>query len=228
MPINLEYNRPIWNGRDGPDIVRSSSGLGNTNPIATHAPTFPSGASMRTPFEARPAMGPDFVINDINTAALAGSLTTARIRTLFSDLEVTAVTDARARGATLAQFAGTSSLPASAPVLKPPGEVVLFRKIMDDWGFNDQEAATLLGFEAALDINEIYFFGQRDANDRLRTVLRIATDLDALFGEVVAIRGWFGEPQRDLDGATPYALLTEGSMEDLLRVKYYVAYLSGR
>ena len=68
----------------------------------------------------------------------------------------------------------------------------------------------------------------RDANDRLRAVLRIAADLDALFQEVPAVRDWLSEPQRDLGGATPRSLLTEGSMENLLRVKYYIAYLSGR
>lgn len=119
-----------------------------------------------------------------------------------------------------------------AKLLRPAGQVVLFKKIMEDWGFDDQEAATLLGFEAASDFEEIYLglkpVSQRDANDRLRAILRIATDLDALFGEVAAIRDWLSEPQRDLDGATPRALLTEGSMEDLLRVRYYVAYLSGR
>jgi hypothetical protein len=119
-----------------------------------------------------------------------------------------------------------------ANALKPPGQIVLFQKIMEDWGFSDQEAATLLGFESASDIREIYRgtkpVGHRDANDRLRAVLRIAADLDALFRETSAIRDWLSEPQRDLGGATPRTLLTEGSMENLLRVKYYVACLSGR
>jgi hypothetical protein len=115
---------------------------------------------------------------------------------------------------------------------KRPGQVILFQKIMEDWGFSDQEAATLLGFESASDIEEIYSgtkpVGHRDANDRLRAVLRIATDLDALFRETNTIRDWLSEPQRDLGRATPRSLLTEGSMENLLRIKYYVACLSGR
>ena len=128
---------------------------------------------------------------------------------------------------------GEGRLIADATVLpRPKGEVVLFRRIMEDWGFNDQEAATLLGYDAASDIEEIYTgvkpVRQRDANDRLRAILRIATDLDALFLEVPAIRDWLLEPQRDLGEATPRSLLTEGSMENLLRVKSYVAYLSGR
>jgi hypothetical protein len=119
-----------------------------------------------------------------------------------------------------------------ANALKPPGQIVLFQKIMKDWGFNDQEAATLLGFVSASDIGEIYRgtrpVGHRDANDRLRAVLRVATDLDALYGETRAVRDWLSEPQHDLEGSTPRTLLTEGSMENLLRIKYYVAYLSGR
>jgi Protein of unknown function (DUF2384) len=121
---------------------------------------------------------------------------------------------------------------ANAEALKPAGQVVLFKKTMEDWNFTDEEAATLLGFEAAFDIGEIYLgmkpVGHRDANDRLRAVLRIATDLDALFEGVSAIRDWLSEPQCDLGGVPPRRLLTEGSMENLLRVKSYVAYLSGR
>jgi hypothetical protein len=119
-----------------------------------------------------------------------------------------------------------------ARVLKPAAQVILFQKIMVEWDFTDQEAATLLGFEPVTDIRDIYLgtkpVGNRDANDRLRTVLRVGTDLDALFEKVAAIRDWLSEPQRDLNDETPRSLLTEGSMEKLLRIKYYVAYLSGR
>jgi hypothetical protein len=119
-----------------------------------------------------------------------------------------------------------------AKVLKPAGQVVLFKKVMEDWGFDEKEAATLLGFEVGLDIKEIYMgvrpVGHRDANDRLRAVLRIAADLDALFQDVTSIRDWLNEPQKDLGGVTARGLLNEGSMENLLRVKYFVSYLSGR
>jgi hypothetical protein len=115
---------------------------------------------------------------------------------------------------------------------KPTAPVKFFQQIMKDWDFDDQAAATLLGFEAVSDIRQIYAgnkpVGHRDANDRLRSVLRIATDLHDLFKDVSAIRGWLGEVQGDLGEVTPRSLLTEGSMENLLRVKHYVAYLSGR
>ena len=103
---------------------------------------------------------------------------------------------------------------------------------MDQWDFSDKEAAALLGFEDKVDIQDIYEgrkpVGHRDANDRLRIVLRIAADIDALYDDKDAIRNWLNEPQRDLGGKTPRAHLNEGSMENLLQVKYYVAHLSGR
>jgi hypothetical protein len=75
---------------------------------------------------------------------------------------------------------------------------------MEDLGFSDQQAAILLGFEAVFDIGEIYRgmrpIGNRDAKDRLRAVLRTATELDALFREIDTIRDWLNEPQRDLGG----------------------------
>src|SRR5262249_14886830 len=123
-------------------------------------------------------------------------------------------------------FIANAEVLPSAKAPKPAAPVVLFQKIMEDWNFSDEEAATLLGFEAGFDINQIYLgtksVEHRDANDRLRAVLRIATDLDALFEEVAAIRAWLREPQPDLDEATPRSLLTEGSMENLLRIKTYV------
>ena len=115
-----------------------------------------------------------------------------------------------------------------AQTFKAAGQVVLFQRVMHDWGFDEQQAATLLGFENASDIRDMYAgrrpVGHRDANDRLRAVLRIAADLDALYQERSAIREWLNEPQADLGGKTPRALFDEGSMESLLRVKYYVSF----
>src|SRR5262249_50447495 len=116
--------------------------------------------------------------------------------------------------------------------VKTAGQVVLFKKVMEDWRFSDKEAATLLGFESGSDVKDIFAglkpVGHRDANDRLRAVLRIAADLDALFQDAASVRDWLKEPQKDLGGKTPRALLDEGSMENLLKVKYYVSHLSGR
>jgi hypothetical protein len=203
----IHNNRRLGNGKDVPHITPQSGGLSNTNPIDTRGLTFGSSAPMVEYSEAR----------------ASHLLPELRVHTTQVDLLVWS-----GQGGMIAE----AKVFPRAEVLKPPGQVVLFQKIMEDWGFSDQEAAMLLGFEAESDIAEIYLgtksVEHRDGNDRLRAVLRIATDLDALYQQVAAIRDWLSEPQRDLDGATPRSLLTEGSMENLLRVKYYVAYLSGR
>ena len=196
----------------------SSWGLGNTNPLATRGPTLGLGST--SSISGEPERGYLFPIRDVPLGGV-------RVLQLKRGLDVVY----EASGARLFIIEAKSD-PKLAPRLQPAGQVVLFQKIMEDWGFNDQDAATLLGFEAASDIHEIYVgakpVGHRDANDRLRAVLRIATDLHDLFRKVTAIREWLSEPQRDLGSVPPRSLLTEGSMENLLRVKYYAAYLSGR
>lgn len=220
MLKTLNYHGRLGDGNDDPHIpVRSGAGIGNTNPVATLGSTLGSGAAW---VEHRdPSVIVDKPWQASEPQAQVIHFLVAKPLTLGSPEFGTP---------TLATHAGAVA-PQSAK-FKPAGQVVLFQRVMEDWGFNDQEAATLLGFEAASDMREIYSgskpVGHRDANDRLRAVLRIAADLDALFREVGAIRNWLREPQHKLSGATPHSLFTEGSMEDLLRVKYYVAYLSGR
>ena len=122
--------------------------------------------------------------------------------------------------------------PVSATPRKPAGQVALFKIVMDEWGFSEKEAATVLGFENIADIRAVLSgvrpVGHRDANDRLRAVLRIATDLDALYNDAAVIQAWLSQAQDKLGGTSPRELLLEGSMENLLLVKYYAAHLSGR
>ena len=224
----FEYNRGLGNGKVlAPNPVWPGRGLGNTNPIDTQGSVF---RSITTELKSRRSLvqresGPELALRKPGAAQLG-----------FSSDPPNVTVNERESGADRRIFSSDQDsligeLP-RAKLPKPAGQVVLFRRVMEDWSFSDDEAATLLGFEAASDINQIYVgskpVGHRDANDRLRAVLRIATDLDALFQEVGAIRDWLSEPQRGLGGVTPRALLTEGSMENLLRVRHYVAYLSGR
>jgi hypothetical protein len=219
----LDY---IGNGKEGPRIpVRSGAGLGNTNPIATQGLAYSSTALRTPPRKKNPRIleAKDLIVG----LPSPGTPTLVQIETLSADPNPVVATLSGEGG-----MSADAEILSGARALKPAGQVILFQKIMQDWDFTDQEAATLLGFEAAADIREIYLgtkpVAHRDANDRLGAVLRIATDLDDLFREVAAIQDWLSEPQRDLDGAKPRSLLTEGSMENLLRIKYYVAYLSGR
>ena len=220
MLDNLEHNRRVRNGRDGPlTTVRPSTGLGNTNPVATLGSTLGSGAPMVV--YGNVGVGKTSVVRQM----LEGMADPVFV------VQASGGADLYVRSAEGVLIIETKAVDQGKP-LKAAGQVVLFKKVMEDWGFDEKEAATLLGFESGSDVKDIYLglkrVGHRDANDRLRAVLRIAADLDALYQDVASIRDWLNEPQKDLGGKTPRALLNEGSMENLFRVKYYVSYLSGR
>jgi hypothetical protein len=210
-----DQGQGLENGRD----LRPGIGLGNTNPVATLGSTFGSGAPSVMRSERST---PSWIVREAVDPHARFVIPGERGQPSF-EREL----------AFLWLEPETSNLLQRSKSPKPTASVKLFQQIMNDWDFDDQAAATLLGFEAVSDIRQIYAgvkpVGHRDANDRLRSVLRIATDLHALFNkEVPTIRGWLGEAQSDLGEVSPRSLLTEGSMENLLRVKHYVAYLSGR
>lgn len=220
MPDNLEdaLGERLRNGKAASHATRLSSGLGNTNPVATVGSTWGvSGSAGARAHESEHSHPSSYL---------------ERVREGFEERQglLEPIADVLARSST-----GMITLQVKAfdkQRGKVAGQVVLFRKVMEDWDFQLHEAATLLGFEVALDIQGIYEgrkpVGHRDANDRLRAVLRIAADLDALYRDETTIREWLSEEQKDLGGATPRAMMLEGSMENLLRVRYYIAYLSGR
>ncbi|WP_072386558.1 antitoxin Xre/MbcA/ParS toxin-binding domain-containing protein [Hyphomicrobium sp. CS1BSMeth3] len=217
MQRSPEDNRQVRNGKDvSLPVTRRGGGLANTNPLATWGSS--SSESELGPYAFERASPSAFV-----EKVQEGYERRYALFEVHPDLMV------RTSGAIFALQVKTAQ-PNASP--RAAGQVVLFRKTMEEWGFTGQEAATLLGFESASDIQDIYEgrkpVGHRDANDRLRAVLRIAADLDALYQDAAVIRDWLSEPQNDLDGATPRSLLLEGSMENLLQVKYYVAHLSGR
>lgn len=125
----------------------------------------------------------------------------------------------------------TASQTEHVPV-RPAAQIRVFQRVMEEWDFNDREAAILLGFERAAVVQDLYkgltSLRLRDANDRLRAVLLIAADLDALYRDPDVIREWLNEPQPLLEDEAPIELLREGSMANVLRLQQYVAYLSGR
>lgn len=154
--VALENNRPLGNGRDGPHMPEQRRvGLGNTNPVAMLGSALGLGAP---PIDYRKA----------------------KQRKSESPQNVFQTTTEPVFLVQSGEGAGFYFPPAEtkaeqrAKVLRPEGQVVLFKKIIEDWGFEDREAATLLGFETASDIDEIYLgvmpVRQRDANDRLRTI----------------------------------------------------------
>jgi hypothetical protein len=223
MLDNLERNQRLHDDKHDPfATVWSSTGLANTNPVATLGSTLSWGA----PVILQGSVG-------VGKSSLVKRILELSTDPVFAvqAAEGFLLYDLYLRSAERA-FVIQVKVADEKSKLKPAGRVVLFKKIMEDWGFNEQEAATLLGLEAPSDIRDIYDGRKpvvhRDANDRLRAILRIAADLDALYRAVRAIQDWLSEPQKDLGGATPRSLLQEGSMENLLTVKYYVSHLSGR
>jgi hypothetical protein len=218
MLDNLERDQILHNGKYGSTTTaRPSTGLANTNPVA--APGSPLGWDV---FASHHAGDSPKEILERLTERLADSVFAVQ------EAEDVDIWLRSAEGVVAIQVkrANEKTKP------KPAGQVVLFKKIMEDWGFDEQEAATLLGLDAPSDVRDIYDGRKpvvhRDTNDRIRAILRIATDLDALYRDVRAIQDWLSEPQKDLKGKTPRSLLQEGSMENLLTVKYYVSHLSGR
>lgn len=213
MPNQPDITIGIPNRRNGSSPNGPTAwGLGNTNPLATRGPTLGLG---------RPSPSVGEAERQYPSGGLSDLARTQQRRAF--DLVV---------GGLSQHTVVIEAKDLRAPAQRPAGQVALFQKIMEDWGFSDQEASILLGFESASHLHEIYLgvrpVGHRDANDRLRAVLRIAADVHALFRSQAAIRDWLAEPQRDLGDLSPRSLLTEGSMENLLRVKYYLAFLSGR
>lgn len=116
--------------------------------------------------------------------------------------------------------------------VQPSGPIVLFEQIMTDWGFNEQEAAAVLGFETPSAVRDLYrgltSLRQRDSKDRLRAIISMASDLDSLYRDPNVIRDWLRERQAALGSESPFNLLTEGSMSNVLRVQQFVEYLSGK
>ena len=116
--------------------------------------------------------------------------------------------------------------------VRAPGEIVLLQRVMARWAFDDREAARLIGYEDAGWMRSLYTgrssLRTRDEKDRVRAVLRMATDLQALYRQEAEIRAWLREPKKLLGGASAYDLMMEGSMENLLRLKQFIAVLSGR
>jgi hypothetical protein len=61
--------------------------------------------------------------------------------------------------------------------------------------------------------------------DDKKSLIRIATDLDALYRDKTVIREWIDEKAGDLAGISPRAAIASG---DIKRVESYVVGISGR
>lgn len=112
------------------------------------------------------------------------------------------------------------------------GEVQFFERLLDIWNLDEHQGATLLGFEQVSQVRDLLSgaasLRNRDAKDRLRHLFEIHAALDSLYRDEEVEREWLREAQSNLNGHSPLDLLLEGSMENLLRIRQFVEYLSGR
>ena len=115
MPDNLEleHNRRVRNGKAGPHYPgRSPVGLGNTNPVATLGSTF---VGVPVPYARLASLleefhGQTFVVQAAGSADL-----------YVGSPEGLLVLETKTVG--------------KGKSLSPAGQIVLFKKVMEEWGF---------------------------------------------------------------------------------------------
>lgn len=114
------------------------------------------------------------------------------------------------------------------------GPVRFVLKLTEFWSLERYQVVGLLGFDlsdadyvdAALDGLES--FRGRDVRARIAYLYAIRATLRSLFRDLDVENEWLREPHSLLNGKSPLALLSNGSVEDLLIVKEYVDTVAGR
>ena len=103
----------------------------------------------------------------------------------------------------------------------------LIRKIFESWKLGMGDRATLLGLEKSDQrLASEFLAGEatiagRDIKDRIAYLILIKSTLHSLFRNADVENEWLREMHGLLGGCTPMALLLEGSMENILRVKEF-------
>ncbi len=114
------------------------------------------------------------------------------------------------------------------------GPVKFINQLLATWHLEPGSACALLGFEPSdsRSINDVLqghvTLRGRDAKDRIAHLFQIRKLLSALFRDEAVENEWLREPRDMLKGKTPMELLLEGSMENLLLVREYVEFVTGR
>lgn len=139
------------------------------------------------------------------------------------------------RGATPTSAIIDTELSAPSEVLgrgRITGPVLYFKMLLSEWGLEDRDAASLLGFEqgqtrdAVAILNGTKTLAGHDAKDRLRALINIDTLLNDMFRDnEVSYR--FLRNKNDSLNASPLEMLLSGSMEKLLIVRDFVKHLAG-
>lgn len=112
------------------------------------------------------------------------------------------------------------------------GPVAFLANLLRLWDIDDASAAILLGLEDVTLVRNILSGASelptRDTKDRIRHLFAIRAALDQLFRDGTIESDWLREPRAELGGSSPFDLMLEGSMENLLLVRQFVERVSGR
>ncbi len=125
-------------------------------------------------------------------------------------------------------------LPTSAyPRGRLTGHVQFLSKLLELWHLKSLDACILLGYEnkdqnyvEAILSGTVTLRG-RDAKDRIINLFKIRRTLSSIFRDLNVENAWLREPQKVLNDQTPLQLLQEGSIENLLRVRFLVEHMGG-
>ena len=114
------------------------------------------------------------------------------------------------------------------------GPVQFVLKLMEFWHLTPDQVVGLLGFDendadhVAAALRGTVMLRGRDVRDRIAYLFAIRATLHSLFRDLDVENEWLREPHSILHGESPLALMSNGSVEDLLLVKEYVDTVAGR
>jgi uncharacterized protein (DUF2384 family) len=99
------------------------------------------------------------------------------------------------------------------------------------WGVSDVDAAVILGGISPKTFRRWrdgeYGRVNRDLADRMSYILGIHKALRIIFAEPAQGYAWMRQPNQRLGGRTPLALLLDGGMDDLRRLRRYLDSVRG-
>lgn len=115
------------------------------------------------------------------------------------------------------------------------GPIKFVNKLLKMWEISHEYAASLLGFDKQYGeyVDELlhgyeYLVEGSEAEDRIAYLFYIWSVLSELFRDRTVEIKWLRARKQELEGKTPMELILSGSITDLLLVKEFVDFVSGR
>lgn len=103
--------------------------------------------------------------------------------------------------------------------------------LFDKWGVSDVDAAVLLGGIAAKTFRRWkdgdYGRVNRDLADRMSNLMGIHKALRIIFTDPAQAYRWIKSENKSLGGRTPFEVMMQGGMEDIVRIRRYLDSVRG-